>query len=594
MKRLLGGIAVVVLGIATILAVPFASQPAQAQNVNNFTINAYDIAYTLSRDESNRSVLQTAEVITALFPDFDQNHGIERMIPKQYNGHPTSLRINSITTPEGTALNYNTNTESSNFTVLRIGDADRYVQGLQVYNLDYSQRDVTRFYSDTNKDEWYWDTNGTQWRVPIELLTISIKIDNDIAARLQGEPFCYKGKQGSTDRCTLTKTSEGEYAITAQNLRAGENVSVAFGFTPGTFAPYEPSLFERLAGIWVLFIIATGIIGLGIFIWITAMFFRKKNRTNELHTIVVQYVPPRHTSVTVASQVITPSGSVFAAQLIDFAVRRYIAIIETKPKGTWSMAEYDISILRDPAGLLQEEQEILSDMFGSLPKVGDRLSLTTLREDTEYHKRLRDNTTKVATLIEGPYALRHKSLEVSKFFSRWAIGLGIAAAVTLSVPLGFLAGITALYGAFIRPLTDTGLEIRRYLLGLSKYIKAAEAERLAFLQAPDTADKIGGDIDPSNPGQVVKLYERVLPYAILFGHEKQWTKQLERFYQSTDTSPDWYVGSTAFNAGLFAGAVASFSSTASYSGGVDSSSSGGSSGGGSSGGGGGGGGGGGW
>ena len=98
MKQLLGGIAVVVLGIATILAVPFASQPAQAQNVNNFTINAYDIAYTLSRDESNRSVLQTAEVITALFPDFDQNHGIERMIPKQYNS-PLGTHLGAYATP---------------------------------------------------------------------------------------------------------------------------------------------------------------------------------------------------------------------------------------------------------------------------------------------------------------------------------------------------------------------------------------------------------------------------------------------------------------------------------------------------------------
>lgn len=594
MKRLFGGITVAALGIATILAVPFASQSANAQNANNFSINTYDIAYELTRDEDNRSVLKTTETIGAQFPNYDQNHGIERAIPTRYNGHSTSIKIDSITNKDGAPLSYSTVGDSSNYNVYRIGDADTYVQGLQFYKLAYSQRDVTRFYEDTNKDEWYWDTNGTEWKVPIELLTVSIKMDTDISSRLEGEPSCYIGAKGSTNTCTITKRSEGDYALTALNLRAGENVTVAFGFAPETFAPYEPSLLERIAGIWAIITIVTGVIGFGVFIWITVMYYRKKNRLNELHTIVVQYIPPRNTSVTVSSQVIIPTGSVFAAQLIDFAVRHYIAIIETKPKSTWSLAEYDISILKDPGDLLAEEQEILSDMFGALPKVGDRMSLSSLRTDSAYHARLRDNTTKVKNLVEGPYALRHKSPVVSKFFSRWAIGLGVIAFVTLSIPLGVLAGVVALYGVFIRPLTDTGLEIRRYLLGLSKYIKAAEIERLAFLQAPDTADKIGQHIDPTKPGQVVKLYERVLPYAILFGHEKQWTKQLEQFYQTTDTTPDWYVGSAGFNAGLFAGAIASFSSTANYSGGVDSSSSGGSGGGGSSGGGGGGGGGGGW
>ena len=594
MKHLLGGITVAVLGIATILAVPFASlQNVAASSVNNFSITSYDINYDLSRDAANRSVLKTTETIVAQFPEYDQNHGIERMLPTQYNGHSTSLQIDSITGQDDNKLDFSTDSQS-NYDVLRIGDADRYVHGTQVYKIVYTQRDVTRFYQDTNKDEWYWDTNGTQWNVPIERLNVTINLSDDVASNMQGTPFCYQGENGSTFQCLPLTTKPGVYTISATNLSARENVSVAFGFTPGTFAQYEPSLSDRIAAIWGISIFVTGVIAFIVFVLMTVLYYRKKNRTKELHTIVVQYIPPRNTSVTVASQVVTTSGSTFAAQLIDFAVRHFIAIIETKPKGTWSLAEYDISVLKDPAGLLEEEREILSDMFGVVPKVGDRMSLTTLRSDMAYHKRLIDNSSKLKKLIEGPYALRAKLPATSKFFYRWAIVLGIVGVVTFSIPLLIVAAIVGSYGFVIRPLTDTGLEIRRYLLGLSRYIKAAETERLAFFQAPDTAQKIGEQVDVNNPGQILKLYERVLPYAILFGYEKQWTKQLEQFYQAGQSSPDWYVGSNGFHAGLFVGAIANFSTTANYSGGVDSSSSGGSGGGGSSGGGGGGGGGGGW
>lgn len=93
----------------------------------------------------------------------------------------------------------------------------------------------------------------------------------------------------------------------------------------------------------------------------------------------------------------------------------------------------------------------------------------------------------------------------------------------------------------------------------------------------------------------MKLYERVLPYAMLFGQEAEWNKQLGAYYEYINSQPDWYQGnSTAFNAAIFVGAMSSFStSTTTYTISSSSSSSG-SSGGGSSGGGGGGGGGGGW
>ncbi len=139
-------------------------------------------------------------------------------------------------------------------------------------------------------------------------------------------------------------------------------------------------------------------------------------------------------------------------------------------------------------------------------------------------------------------------------------------------------------------LTEKGSELRDHLEGLREYIRLAEADRLKVLQSPQGADRTPVSID--DPREVLKLNEKLLPYAVLFGLEKEWAEELSKYY--VEESPDWYAGSTAFNAAVFASSISSISSSASSSMSGSSSSSGGSGGGGSSGGGGGGGGGGGF
>lgn len=587
MKRIFGTVVAVILGV---LLLPLGQ--ATALNTNSFRISSFDIQYKLSRDADQRSVLHTVETITARFPSYDQNHGIERALPTSYNNHSTSLRVTSITNADGQNWNYSTNSQNG-VTVLRIGDADKYVHGTQVYRIEYTQRDVTRTYKDTGRDEWYWDTNGTEWKVPIDTLTISATIDDDIATQLQEAPYCYQGYAGSTNRCDILNTERTTYTTEVKGLSSRQNVTLAFGFQSGTFAAYQPTLLERLVAVWLIVFVVTIVVGFIVLVYLAVSYGRRNNRTREIIEIPAEYIPPKNTSVLTSSQVLTNPVSVFSAQLIDFAVRHFIEIIETRPKGLFSLAEYDIKIIADPNRLLAEEQEILSDMFGSLPTVGDRLEMASLKTNYLYAARTMDNDKKLKILIEGSYAIREKSANTSQFFYKWSVGLLIGAIATLSPVLLCMAGVAAVQGVLIRPLTDKGVDLRRYLLGLQKYIKAAEVERLNFLQGPDTAEKVGERVDINNPGQLIKLYERVLPYAIVFGFEKEWSKRLGEFYATTQTSPSWYSGRDSFNAAVFASTLSSFSQTSSYSSG-SSSSSGGSSGGGSSGGGGGGGGGGGW
>src|SRR5690606_25653907 len=121
--------------------------------------------------------------------------------------------------------------------------------------------------------------------------------------------------------------------------------------------------------------------------------------------------------------------------------------------------------------LRDEEKELLRDMFGKDPEVGARAKLSSLRYNTSYATRTMDNDKKLKKLIEGNYAIREKSPQASKLFYRWAIGLLIAAVLTLSIAFGIAALISWALGFTLRPLTDKGLELRRYLLGLDTYIK---------------------------------------------------------------------------------------------------------------------------
>jgi uncharacterized membrane protein len=129
------------------------------------------------------------------------------------------------------------------------------------------------------------------------------------------------------------------------------------------------------------------------------------------------------------------------------------------------------------------------------------------------------------------------------------------------------------------------------------YLQLAEQDRLRVLQSPTGAERI----DVGDGKVLVKLYEKLLPWAVIWGVEDQWSKVLEIELQRTNTEPDFWVGQSPFSALIFTSMLSGIgqstlpvpTSTSTGSSGF-SSFSGGSFGGGFSGGGGGGGGGGGW
>jgi uncharacterized membrane protein YgcG len=204
--------------------------------------------------------------------------------------------------------------------------------------------------------------------------------------------------------------------------------------------------------------------------------------------------------------------------------------------------------------------------------------------------------------IKDPKKVRngYRIWAVVLFFLAWILGFGAGAihsSLTIAPIAGIILAAVVIFGfSFIMPArTELGVAAYDALLGLKDYIKLAEADRLKFLQSPKGAEKLPAaeHFDPKTPEAKIKLFEKLLPYAMIFNLEKDWAKQFNDIYT---TPPSWYQGGNwnAFNAGYLVGSLGDFTGAANGSFAAPSSSSGSGFSGGGAGGGGGGGGGGGW
>ena len=567
-----------------------SSQAAFAAQTDNFTITKFDAEYSLGRDSENRSTLAATWRITANFPP-NQNRGIAPIFVKNYDNHPTSFSLQSVTDEHGKTLEYNWNGDE-----LRIGKKDVYVQGKKTYVIKFTQRDVTKHYDNTGRDEFYWDVIGNEWRVLMENVRVSVKLDESLQAARRGEVFCYVGKQGSRERCNVSD-DKSEIVTNVSRLNRREGITMAVGFTSGTFTGYQETLSEKFIKIWATVQTIASSLAVILMLLLVWRYRRLFGRYSELKPIPPEYLPPNQATVMTSAyilknyEVMAIKGSAKVAQLLDLAVRHYIKLYEVRKASFLRSAQYEIEIVKDLKELRPEESEIVRDMFGSsMPKPGQRLNLKKLQNNLSYAARTRDDDTNLKNLARGKYGLCEQKPVNKQIVQKWALWVFVISVLLLSPMLLIVAGIVFAL-SFGWSLTDEGLALRRYLAGLKLYIGVAEMERLQMLQSPEGAEKV--KVDATDEKQLVKLYERVLPYAVLFGQEKEWSKQLGRYYEQVGEQPDWYSGQGAFNAAAFAAGMNSLSSVASSASDY-SSTSGGSTGGGFAGGGGGGGGGGGW
>jgi uncharacterized membrane protein YgcG len=591
--------------------------------VDDFEFASFDALYELSRAGDGRSHLRTVETLVAVFPDFDQNRGIRRALVTDYKGHSTGLDMVSVTDENGVPRPYEVATDDEGFTTVTIAVPEgQFVYGEQTYVLEYTQSDVTAtstdLVDDVARDEFFWDTNGTGWRQPFGEVNATLRVSSEIRSALTGESYCYYGYEGSTDQCQITSAGDGEFAASVSDLFGGQNMTIVVSFDEGTFAG---------APFWTYIpILALIAIGLTLFALIFALitrfvFWRDAPGRG---TVIAQYEGPEGLGMFVAANIAGKPRKGMAAAIVDLAVQKNLRILEHDQGWSKVFGVQKVS----SAGLAPDEQRVMGALFSMNPYSLGRIlpglqNLFTVGGVAP--QPLAEPEGEVRWLTKGDTVLGQQVVALTKAVDReveagglrrkpsWkpmliVLGAFILAGILLlgqsifggsgetSIAISVI-GLNAIPWIAVvslglltrrRPLTRKGAELREHLDGLREFIRVAEADRLQMLQSVSGAERV----TTSDGAAIVKIYEKLLPYAVIFGLEKEWANEIAKYYDTTEP-PDWYSGTNGFAIGAFAAGIGSLSSSVStsYSSSGGSSSSGGGGGGGSSGGGGGGGGG---
>lgn len=532
-----------------------ASQPMSTADVNDFTFDSFDAEYELGRNADGHSTLRTVERIVAVFPDFDQNRGFIRDIPREYDGYDTHIKVVSVTDENGKPRPYSVEPYGDDYLSVTMAVPEgSYVHGAQTYILEYTQRDVAKRFedasADTDLDEFYWDVNGTDWQQPFGRVSARLTLSEELVDAFSGNASCYRGAYGSSAVCELR--TEGRTIIADEtDFGSGENLTIAVGFAPGTFTMPQPPFLERFP-ILIYAGIASFLASIGLTVF-GAIRNRRGVRTGR--AIIAQYEPPEGVSAALAAEMVSESKKAMTATLLDLAVRHHIRLLYDEPSGA-----YGAQALSDEA-LESDERSVYRRIFGAAIAGGIALTGSVVPGTTSWFDpkstKLGDASAMLrksarAAAVQRGYLRKARGwvLSVAPLLLILALALPVLHAIlvgnqvlmTVLLAVGINALVWLILGmvallATGRARTMSGALLHDHLMGLREYIRLAEADRIRMLQSASGAEV--------SEERIVQVYERLLPYAVLFGYEKEWQGELAKYYR--ESTPEWSGGSAGSN-----------------------------------------------
>lgn len=590
MKRFLIALFILLSGAAPVSA---ASDP-------NLYFDSAVFDYYLEKTDTGTK-MKVKETYEAVFSENSVSHGITRTIPfTNQDGKNITINDLKITATRNGSPEPIAKTEKENgYFKVNVGSSSRTVQGKQIYVLEYEFKNVITEYdevgglSSRNVDhqELYWDTNGTGWSNVFNSVTANVHFAGDYPAKTPA--YCYTGVKNSNARdCTVEKTQDGFTFKTTKKLTHYENMTFDIEFPTGTFkVPVEQNY------LLVFATVVAGTLGL-LTIYFAAKKYQKYAKEKRAFAknllTAPQYLPPKNLTVAESGFIwLDNSKPSQTATLLELAVTHKIQLISEKETSKilkHEKAAWKIKLLS--SDLTEPEKDIFKILNGgTLPSQGEIVEikkqtatskLASLANDYKeaarlllIRKGLLENSVNVSTgsaktskeaglsgfclalLIIGAGALTYflldnKSsfLSYGRVFGRDSLPLVIWGIVIFTLII--YTSINSSCSKYL-PRTKQGLELSNYLDGLKLYITMAEKERLDFNQSAKNA--------PKDEKGLVRLYEKLLPYACLFGVEESWLKELQKYYENLNYSPDWYDSSDILTYAMLSNMISTTSST---------------------------------
>ncbi len=331
--------------------------------------------YMVDMAINNDGSLGITETIDVQFNE--PKHGIERLLPQHYEYNESQDEIVDYSNIV-TNVTKSTYTEWANL-VLRLGDADRTVDGSQQYIISYTASPWVKQYS--GRQELYRNLVGTQWWVPIRQVTFRVATPAgvDLTKLWSGDIQVVAGNYGATGNIK-TMITKGDIVWQATNLWINEWVTVGIKFDDHTFSSLAPGQYQsrliqnqknttkhQSTNLLVrLFVVLW--VGIWLFFgWLSFMPVRQENhKKQQAWTIVTQYYPPPWITPAVAWYINNNAFDTvdFMATLYDWWARWYISIAEEIKSGIFNNKTHIIYYKRiNPIDLVSYEQIIWNMMF---------------------------------------------------------------------------------------------------------------------------------------------------------------------------------------------------------------------------------------
>lgn len=544
MRRTLRSLLALVAAIGVTIAVPGAAAALTA-DVSDFSFESFSGEYHLDIDAEGRATTRVVETVVAVFPDFDQNRGIIRAIPLRDGEVALDVTMVSVTDENGDPVYWERN-DYEGFAEFALG-TDEFVYGRTTYVLEYTMRDTIRFFSDSGGDEFYWDINGTGWAQTFGTVSADVILSDRLADALTGRAACYLGYYGDLGQCELERTDDG-YRVEVGPVGGYNTLTVAIGFDGGTVV--QPVLPRDS---WLAQVAPRVLLGAQGLLALIALAVRLvvSRDARGRGTIIAQFEPPENSDLLFDAQILGRTERGIPALLIDLAVRGVVQIVDRRPgvSSGKDTTKYAVRLL-DASSVTTRERSVLVALFGGDLDAGTQVvpgqlsntvgavlhgftAKTTAAATAEGYRttpapraahwlRRLAFWLVLAFIPLGIWAAINDVLDEVFWFAFFSVALAIAVPIILSMSL---------------VLTRKGAEAKEYLLGLREYLTVAEEDRLRMLQSPEGALRV----DATDHGAVLKLNERLLGYAVLWGVEDEWVEQLRAEY--ADQPPAWLEGS---------------------------------------------------
>jgi uncharacterized membrane protein len=507
----------------------------QAQEA--FTIPHYRIDLKVNKDAS----LDITENLDVHFTE--QRHGIVRSIPYQYpmeqlpagvdqaerqmhaNGY-TRIFVENIKVP---GYNFSTS-KSGDYENIKIGSADTYVDGNQHYTIKYTILNAINFFK--NHSELYFNLLGNQ--IPTVVDSVDFKIE--LPGPLPDTPYYFvaTGIFGSKENNTITHWQSNRilYGHTTQSLNPYEGLTVGISFPKGFLIKPNYSL----RGIWWLFLPFIVFIGMYL-IW-------KKWGKDEEVTVQTEYYPPENVSPGVSGYIIDDklNRRDLTALVPYWGAGGYLRVNEIEKSsllGLIKNRDYEFVKLKDlPANVPQFEKTLFDGIF----ETGDKVKLSDLKNVLYTTMNKAKSQLESEINREDYYVMFSRSMGcIFPFLGLLAAAIGFFALIDdwqeklwLGVALIASGLILVSFGLFMTKKTKKGTLLYQKLLGFKEFIKTVEKDRLQeFLKQDEN------------------YFDKVLPYAIVFGVADTWKDKLKGLEVPP---PKWYngtYGGSNFNTLMF-------------------------------------------